>query len=148
MKTKITKKQFFTLDSAVRYIEIMSTWSEDSESYPTIDYELLQDYVRDLRTLVYDLYPEDDETETVVPNREQIILDRLQKLMDRCVQMKESYENNIDIPECQLDWLKNYKNWQRYFEIADSEGYDHGYKIAPKPPFSWESVVVGGDTEA
>jgi hypothetical protein len=147
MKTKITKKQFFTLDSAVRYIEIMSTWSEDSESYPTIDYELLQDYVRDLRTLVYDLYPEDDETETVVPNREQIILDRLQKLMDRCVQMKESYENNIDIPECQLDWLKNYKNWQRYFEIADSEGYDHGYKIAPKPPFSWESVVVGGDTE-
>jgi hypothetical protein len=148
MKTKITKKQFFTLDSAVRYIEIMSTWSEDSESYPTIDYELLQDYVRDLRTLVYDLYPEDDETETVVPNRKQIILDRLQKLMDRCVQMKESYENNIDIPECQLDWLKNYKNWQRYFEIADSEGYDHGYKIAPKPPFSWESVVVGGDTEA
>ena len=148
MKTKITKKQFFTLDSAVRYIELMSTWSEDSESYPTIDYELLQDYVRDLRTLVYDLYPEDDETETVVPNREQIILDRLQKLFDRCVQMKESHENNIDIPECQLDWLKNYKNWQRYFEIADSEGYDHGYKIAPKPPFSWESVVVGGDTEA
>ena len=148
MKTKITKKQFFTLDSAVRYIELMSTWSEDSESYPTIDYELLQDYVRDLRTLVYDLYPEDDETETVVPNREQIILDRLQKLFDRCVQMKESHENNIDIPECQLDWLKNYKNWQRYFEIADSEGYAHGYKIAPKPPFSWESVVVGGDTEA
>jgi len=148
MKTKITKKQFFTLDSAVRYIELMSTWSEDSESYPTIDYELLQDYVRDLRTLVYDLYPEDDETETVVPNREQIILDRLQKLFDRCVQMKESHENNIDIPECQLDWLKNYKNWKRYFEIADSEGYAHGYKIAPKPPFSWESVVVGGDTEA
>jgi hypothetical protein len=148
MKTKITKKQFFTLDSAVRYIELMSTWSEDSESYPTIDYELLQDYVRDLRTLVYDLYPEDDETETVAPNREQIILDRLQKLFDRCVQMKESHENNIDIPECQLDWLKNYKNWQRYFEIADSEGYAHGYKIAPKPPFSWESVVVGGDTEA
>ena len=148
MKTKITKKQFFTLDSAVRYIELMSTWSEDSESYPTIDYELLQDYVRDLRTLVYDLYPEDDETETVVPNREQIILDRLQKLFDRCVQMKESHENNIDIPECQLDWLKNYKNWKRYFEIADSEGYAHGYKIAPKPPFSWESVVLGGDTEA
>jgi hypothetical protein len=148
MKTKITKKQFFTLDSAVRYIELMSTWSEDSESYPTIDYELLQDYVRDLRTLVYDLYPEDDETETVAPNREQIILDKLQKLFDRCVQMKESHENNIDIPECQLDWLKNYKNWQRYFEIADSEGYAHGYKIAPKPPFSWESVVVGGDTEA
>jgi hypothetical protein len=148
MKTKITKKQFFTLDSAVRYIELMSTWSEDSESYPTIDYELLQDYVRDLRALVYDLYPEDDETETVVPNREQIILDRLQKLFDRCVQMKESHENNIDIPECQLDWLKNYKNWKRYFEIADSEGYAHGYKIAPKPPFSWESVVVGGDTEA
>jgi len=148
MKTKITKKQFFTLDSAVRYIELMSTWSEDSESYPTIDYELLQDYVRDLRTLVYDLYPEDDETETVAPNREQIILDKLQKLFDRCVQMKESHENNIDIPECQLDWLKNYKNWKRYFEIADSEGYAHGYKIAPKPPFSWESVVVGGDTEA
>jgi hypothetical protein len=148
MKTKITKTQFFTLSHASQYIANISTWNEDSKSYPTINHDELQDIACELSTLLYELYPEDDDSKTVAPDYEKLILDGLQKLHDRCVQMKESYENNIDMPECQLDWLKNYKKWEQYFDIARSEGYDHGHKVAPKPPFSWESVVIGGDTEA
>jgi hypothetical protein len=143
MKTKITKKQFFTLIDTSKYlIEIANMdYSQGEFVDPTRTLNL----ACEIDKIVWGLIPDDVDHKE---ENKQALLKTYNELHDECVQMKESYDKGIDVPECQLAWLRHYKRWVEYNKIIMDEGWEHNNRVAPKPPFSWESVVVGGDTEA
>ena len=143
MKTKITKKQFFTLIDTSKYLVEIANMDYSQGEFVDIDNTIK--LAAEIDKIVWDLIPDDVDYEE---ENKQALLKKYRWWYDECVKMKDSYDKGVDIPECQLAWLKYYKRWEEYKKLIREEGWEHNNKVAPKPPFSWESVVIGGDTEA